>query len=52
LAADLREAWCLDRWPIFAPAAVELGVCAAFALPLQVGGIRLGPVSKSVRAIR
>jgi ANTAR domain-containing protein len=42
LAADLREAWCLDRWPIFAPAAVELGVCAAFALPLQVGGIRLG----------
>jgi ANTAR domain len=42
LAADLREAWCLARWPMFAPAAVDLGVCAAFALPLQVGGIRLG----------
>jgi hypothetical protein len=42
LAADLREAWCLARWPVFAPAAVELGACAAFALPLQVGGIRLG----------
>jgi hypothetical protein len=42
LAADLREEGCLARWPIFAPAAVELGVCAAFALPLQVGGIRLG----------
>jgi hypothetical protein len=42
LAADLREAWCLGRWPMFAPAAVGLGVCAAFALPLQVGGVRLG----------
>ncbi len=42
LAADLREAWCRARWPIFAPAAVDLGACAAFALPLQVGGIRLG----------
>jgi len=42
LAADLREAWCLARWPIFAPAAVGLGVHAAFAVPLQVGGIRLG----------
>jgi hypothetical protein len=42
LAGDLRAAWCLTRWPIFAPAAVDLGVHAAFALPLQVGGIRLG----------
>jgi hypothetical protein len=42
LAADLSEAWCLGRWPVFAPAAVDLGACAAFALPLQVGGIRLG----------
>jgi hypothetical protein len=42
LVADLREGWCRARWPMFAPAAVELGVCAAFALPLQVGGIRLG----------
>jgi len=42
LAADLREDWCQARWPMFAPAAVDLGVSAAFALPLQVGGIRLG----------
>lgn len=42
LAADLREAWCQARWPMFAPAAADLGVRAAFALPLQVGGIRLG----------
>jgi hypothetical protein len=42
LAADLREDWCQIRWPMFAPAAVDLGVSAAFALPLQVGGIRLG----------
>lgn len=31
-----------SRWPIFAPAAVDGGVHAAFALPLQVGGIHLG----------
>jgi len=42
LAADLREDWCQIRWPMFAPAAIDLGVSAAFALPLQVGGIRLG----------
>jgi hypothetical protein len=42
LAADLSEARCEARWPVFAPAATGLGVRAAFALPLQVGGIRLG----------
>jgi hypothetical protein len=42
LAADLGEAYSRQRWPVFAPAAVGLGVRAAFALPLQVGGIRLG----------
>jgi hypothetical protein len=42
LAGDLSEAWCRDRWPVFAAAAVDGGVRAAFALPLRVGGIRLG----------
>src|ERR1051325_5839133 len=30
------------RWPVFAPAALHAGVGAVFALPLQVGGMRLG----------
>jgi len=42
LVADLRFAECRTRWPAFAPAAVEAGVRAIFALPLQVGGVRLG----------
>lgn len=42
LAADLSDLSSRARWPVFAPAAVTLGVRAAFALPLQVGGIRLG----------
>ena len=42
LAADLTSAQCAARWPAFAPAAVDAGAMAVFALPLQVGGIRLG----------
>jgi hypothetical protein len=42
LAADLTDAVYLARWPAFAPAAVQAGVRAVFALPLQAGGIRLG----------
>jgi len=42
LVADLTAADCLARWPVFAPAAVHAGVGAVFALPLRVGGIRLG----------
>jgi hypothetical protein len=42
LIADLIAADCLARWPVFAPAALHAGVRAVFALPLQVGGIRLG----------
>jgi hypothetical protein len=42
LVADLAAPECLARWPAFAPAAVFAGVHAVFALPLQVGGIRLG----------
>jgi hypothetical protein len=42
LVADLIAADCLARWPVFAPAALHAGVRAVFALPLQVGAIRLG----------
>ncbi len=45
LVADLRSAWCLARWPMYAPAAGDAGVCAVFALPLRVGAIRLGVLS-------
>lgn len=30
------------RWPAFGPAVLEAGIGAIFALPLQIGGIRLG----------
>jgi hypothetical protein len=42
LVADMGAPRCLARWPVFAPAAVHGGVRAVFALPLRVGGIRLG----------
>jgi hypothetical protein len=42
LAADLTASDCLTRWPVFAPAATQAGVRAVFALPMQVGAIRLG----------
>ena len=42
LVADLTASDCLARWPMFAPAATQAGVRAVFALPLQVGAIRLG----------
>lgn len=32
----------VQRWPVFTPAALELGVRAVFAVPLQIGAIRLG----------
>ncbi|MFC5263162.1 GAF and ANTAR domain-containing protein [Kribbella qitaiheensis] len=32
----------LSRWPGFASGALEAGIAAAFAFPLQVGAIRLG----------
>jgi len=31
-----------QRWPVFTPAALDLGVRAVFAVPLQIGAIRLG----------
>jgi hypothetical protein len=42
LVADLAATECLTRWPVFAPSAAQAGVCAMFALPLQIGAIRLG----------
>ncbi len=42
LVADLTASDCLARWPVFAPAAARAGIRAVFALPLQVGAIRLG----------
>jgi GAF domain-containing protein len=42
LVADLTAPDCLARWPVFAPAAAQAGVRAVFALPMQVGAIRLG----------
>lgn len=35
----------MARWPLFAPAAIDAGVRAVFALPLQVGGVRVGVMS-------
>jgi len=42
LAVDLRLSEYLGRWPAFAPAALDRGARAVFALPLQIGAIRLG----------
>ncbi len=30
------------RWPGFGPAAIDAGIAAVFAFPLQIGGVRLG----------
>ncbi|MQA95893.1 MAG: ANTAR domain-containing protein [Streptosporangiales bacterium] len=42
LVPDLTIPSPLERWPVFAPAAAEAGAGAIFALPLQVGPVRLG----------
>jgi hypothetical protein len=42
LAFDLSAPEYLARWPAFTPAALGIGARAVFALPLQVGAIRLG----------
>ena len=44
LATDLNDAYWLQRWPVFAPAAVSAGARSLFALPLQVGAVRLGVI--------
>lgn len=42
LAADLTLPEYLSRWPGFTSAALDSGARAVFALPLQIGAIRLG----------
>jgi hypothetical protein len=44
MAGDLRSPQFLARWPAFTPAALDLGAGAVFALPLQIGAIRLGVI--------
>src|SRR3954469_19686725 len=39
LAADLHLPEYVARWPAFTPAAIDDGVRAVFALPLQIGAI-------------
>ena len=45
LIADLDVERATGRWPVFAPTAVKAGVRAMFALPLRIGGVRLGVMS-------
>ena len=42
LVDDIARQEVADRWPVFAPEAQSIGVRASFALPLVVGGLRLG----------
>ncbi|MEV6597035.1 ANTAR domain-containing protein [Actinoplanes sp. NPDC051346] len=42
LAADLDAAVWRQRWPMFTPGVLHAGAGALFALPLQVGVVRLG----------
>jgi hypothetical protein len=42
LVGDLARPSLAERWPAFTPAALQAGVRAAFAFPLQIGAIRLG----------
>jgi len=42
LVVDLDLPYYLARWPVFTPAALTSGARAVFALPLQVGAVRLG----------
>ncbi|REE96797.1 ANTAR domain-containing protein [Thermomonospora umbrina] len=42
LVTDLETADAQRRWPLFAPAAVELGTAAVFAFPLLIGATAVG----------
>ncbi len=42
LASDLSTAETAQRWPGFAPEALQAGVAAVFAFPLRIGAIRAG----------
>jgi hypothetical protein len=45
LAEDLADAGTLARWPDLAPAALERGVAAIFAVPVSSGAVRVGVLS-------
>lgn len=42
LVGDLADPATAGRWPAFSGAAIEAGVRAVFALPLQIGAVCLG----------
>ncbi|MCP2336343.1 GAF and ANTAR domain-containing protein [Actinomadura rupiterrae] len=42
LVSDLDDGRSARRWPLFVPGALDLGVQAMFALPLQIGAAQLG----------
>jgi hypothetical protein len=42
LSSDLRSPQCAADWPAFTLAALDSGARAVFALPMQVGAIRVG----------
>ena len=42
LIADLDDGYAARRWPGFSPQARQAGAAAIFALPLQIGAIRVG----------
>ena len=42
MVVDLHAPDAATRWPVFTPAALDSGAQAVFALPLQVGAIRVG----------
>jgi hypothetical protein len=50
VATDLASPPDDERWPIFAPAAAELGIRGAVAVPLRVGAARLGVLTAYRRA--
>lgn len=45
VGSDDLGAGMLLRWPAFASAALAAGICAVTAVPLSVGGVRLGSLS-------
>lgn len=45
LVADLDSGQSQQRWPLFAPLAVQAGAGALFTLPMCLGAIRLGMLS-------
>ena len=42
LVVDLRASEYSKIWPVFTPAALDSGARAVFAIPIQIGAIRLG----------